>query len=404
MKRGSALLSSLFIIAVLSLIALAFATEAHLQAGINVYVRERNRVNRLTDAGQVLGEVVLVGYPDAKDWAEDEDLKKLFEEDRWFKEKRALKSESKCKIGPILIDEENPDSGTVSVEIEMVNGGEKGGLNVNELYEASDSSYRLRWEMMLQSHGLPLDYEVETDEGRLKLADMLIASWNDWRDEDDTVTTIDGVACGAEKDWYKEWEEDNKVADEDKKRPRNGSIPDVQELSYIRGFRDYPQILTGGVLNPDDRKEDQIHVRGIVDMLGVLGTAKVNANSCTVDQLLTIPGIFQEDDDEEMLDSRALAEAIVGGLATEPDNYEGEIGRSWWPYADWNDLNQRMSEVSDVNVRLGSEAGKYLVFKPAEDTVFKIKITGESMGMTHSVNAKGYVKDKKVRYIEWRED
>ena len=58
MKRASALLMALWIIAVLSVMVLSFATEAHLQTGINVYVRERNRVNRLMDAGRVLGEVV----------------------------------------------------------------------------------------------------------------------------------------------------------------------------------------------------------------------------------------------------------------------------------------------------------------------------------------------------------
>ena len=83
MKRGSALLMALWIIAVLSVMVLSFSTEAHLQTGINVYVRERNRVNRLMDAGQVLGEVVLLGYEDAKEWSADEDEEELLEDDRW---------------------------------------------------------------------------------------------------------------------------------------------------------------------------------------------------------------------------------------------------------------------------------------------------------------------------------
>ena len=59
MRRGSALLMALWIIAILSVMVLSFANEAHLQTGINVYVRERNRVNRLVDAGQILAEVVI---------------------------------------------------------------------------------------------------------------------------------------------------------------------------------------------------------------------------------------------------------------------------------------------------------------------------------------------------------
>jgi hypothetical protein len=59
---------ALWIIAVLSVMVLSFATEAHLQTGINVYVRERNRVSRLMDAGRTLGEVVLLGYEEAQEW------------------------------------------------------------------------------------------------------------------------------------------------------------------------------------------------------------------------------------------------------------------------------------------------------------------------------------------------
>ena len=146
---------ALWIIAVLSVMVLSFSTEAHLQTGINVYVRERNRVNRLMDAGQVLGEVVLLGYEDAKEWSADEDEEELLEDDRWYKEKRALKYESKCTIGPILLDEEDPDSGTVTIDIELANSGDKNGINVNELCSGGDQNYALRWQMILQGSGLP---------------------------------------------------------------------------------------------------------------------------------------------------------------------------------------------------------------------------------------------------------
>ena len=127
MRRASALLMALWIIAVLSIMVLSFASEAHLQTGINVYVRERNRVNRLVDAGRILAEVVISDYSNVSEWSEDEDVDKLFEDDRWYKEKRDLKSGRPCVIGPILVDEENPESGTVKVEIRITRG-----LNINE--------------------------------------------------------------------------------------------------------------------------------------------------------------------------------------------------------------------------------------------------------------------------------
>ena len=408
MRRASALIVALWVIAVLSIMVLSFATEAHLQTGVNVYVRERNRVNRLVDAGQVLAEVVIAGYSSATEWSKDENIDELLEEDRWTLEKRALKSDSKCRIGPILVDDRRDGDGnlvnpsTVTVEIELVNAGERNAINVNELYQGGDQNYRIRWEMLLTSHGIPEDYEIDTDDGRFKLTDHLIACWNDWRDDDDNATQIDAVECGAESAWYEDRYDKDKVEDEDRRFPRNGSIPDIQELSYVRGFRDYPAVLTGGVLNPDADKEDQIQVRGIVDLLGTSGSSKVNVNSCTVEQLLTIPGIFSEEDEEDMAEGRAVAEAIVGALREKPD-YDVDESRTWWPYKDWNDLSQRVADFAD-DVQIGSEAAQYLTYVPDSDSIFKVRIVGESMGMKREVNAECYLKDKKVRYIRWRED
>ena len=409
MRRASALIVALWIIAVLSIMVLSFATEAHLQTGVNVYVRERNRVNRLVDAGQVLAEVVIAGFSEAKEWSPDENLEELLEEDRWALEKRALKSDSKCTIGPILVDDRRDKDGslvnpsTVTVEIELVNAGEKNALNVNELYQGGDQNYRVRWEMLLTSHGVPEDFEVDTDDGRVKLTDLLIASWNDWRDEDETVSAIDGRECGAEAAWYEEKYDDDKVEEEDRRYPRNGSIPDIQELSYVRGFRDYPAVLTGGVLNPDADKDEQVTVQGIVGLLGTSGSSKVNVNSCTVEQLLTVPGIFNEEDDDDMAEGRETAQAIVDALKEMPD-YDVDETRTWWPYKDWNDLLQRVSDYADV--QLGNEAGQYLVYVPDQSSIFKVRIVGEAMGMKREVNAECYLgaKDKKVRYIKWRED
>ena len=397
-RSGGALIVAIWVIAALSLMVMAFAVDAHMQSGINVYVRERNRVNRLVDAGQILAEVVITGFSSVPEFAEGEDAEKLLEDDRWLFEKRELKTSSKCTIGPILVDESDPDSGTVTVEVEM---NETGRLNVNELRASRDERYRLRWEMMLTSHGLPEDFEMDDGAGRHKLKDVLIASWCDWCDDDDSVTAIDGEECGAEASWYEERYEDEKVDEEYRRYPRNGPVPDMHEISCLRGFRDYPQILTGGVLNPDDKEEDQIVVKGIEGLLGTFGSAKVNVNSCTEEQLLTVPGIFDEDDDEEMSSSRETAAAILATLKKMPD-YPVDESRTWWPYRDWNDLVQRVTGESDVEI--GAEAANYLEFKPGANSEFTVTITGESGGMARKVRAKCYVKDSAVRYTEWTED
>ena len=404
MRRGSALLMALWVIAVLSIMVLSFASEAHLQTGINVYMRERNRVSRLVDAGRILAEVVLSDYANVSEWSEDEDADKLFEDDRWYKEKRDLKSGRPCVIGPILVDEENPESGTVKVEMRITRG-----LNINELTPDSDQNWRLRWEMLLKSHGIPEDYEVEAydsqhhSRSRFNLINLLIASFADWVDADDNSTSIDGEDCGAESKWYEEEYDDNNVDDEYKRYPRNGPIPDIKELSYIRGFREFPVVLTGGVLNPEEDPKDQITVKGIAEMFNTVGSAKVYVNDCTRDELMTVPGIFDEEDEEDFEKSTENIDAILGAKSEEPD-YDVDETQSWWQYKDFQDLQQRVSDYGGTSAQIGTEANNYLLFKPDDTTIFEITIECESMGMTRSVRAKAYLKDKDVRYVEWEED
>ena len=404
MRRASALLMALWVIAVLSIMVLSFAYEARQQTGINVYVRERNRVNRLVDAGRILAEVVIADYANASEWAEDEDTDTLFEDDRWYKEKRALKSGRPCVIGPILVDEENPDSGTVKVDIRITRG-----LNINELTPNGDQNWRLRWEMILKSHGIPEDYEVEAydsqhhSRSQFKLINLLIASFADWVDADDNATSMDDEDCGAESSWYEEEYEDNNVDDEFKRYPRNGAIPDIKELSYIRGFRDFPVVLTGGVLNPEEDPKDQITVRGIADMFNTLGSAKVYINDCTRDELMTVPGIFDEEDEEDLEKTTENIDAILGARSEEPD-YDVDESLEWWQYKDFADLQQRVLDYGGNNAQIGTEANNYLLFKPDDTTIFEITIECESMGMSRSVKAKAYLKDKDVRYVEWEED
>ncbi len=401
MKRGGALLMALWTIAVLSVMVLSFVFEAHQQSGINVYVRERNRVNRLAEAGKAIAEVVLLNYTQVADWTEDQDVDKMLEDDRWVREKQNLKAYGKCTIGPIALDEENADAGIVTIDIESANSGSDGIININQLFSGGgDGKYMERWWMIFLSHNIPEELATPKD-GTINLWNILIASWNDWRDEDDTVTDIDGDEAGAETKWYEEYEEDNDIDEEDRRRPRQGPIPDIRELAYVRGWREYPQVLTGGVINPWERDEkDQITVRGIESLFTTVGSMKININNCnSIDALVTIPGVYEDPEDADSLsEAQGVAQAILDALKEMPD-YEVDESRDWWPFKDWSDLVNRVEE--DV----GSEASQYFSFgTEANSTVFKLKITGESMGMKHEVNAECYVRESNVRYIKWRED
>lgn len=399
-RSGNALLLALWTIAVLSIMVFSFSYEAHQQSGINIYVRERNRVNRLADAGQAIAEVVILGYSNAPDWSEDQDIDALLEDDRWVREKQALKKSAQCTIGPILLDEEDATSGTVTVKIESANSGTEGIININQLYRGGgDGKYMERWWMIFLSHNIPEELSTP-DEGTINLWNILIAAWDDWRDDDDTPTDIDGDEAGAETQWYEDDEDDNKVEDEYKRRPRNGPIPDIRELAYVRGWRDYPQVLTGGVINPWDREDDWITVKGVESLFTTVGSMKININACnSIDALVTIPGVYIDPDKSEALEEAvAVAQAIIDAKSVPPEDYDVDATQEWWEFKDWNDLTSRVDED------IGSEASAYFSYTPDEATVFKVTIIGESMGMKREIKAECYVKDSKIRYIEWRED
>lgn len=420
MKRnGSALVFAIWIVAVLSLMVVSFSYEARQQAGINVYVQRRNSVTHLIDAGQTIAELVLCNYKDVAEWTEDQDIDEMLEDDAWFREKQSLKTNSRCKIGPVYLDDENPEGSLVTVEIESLNSGSTGIININNLCKSSgdgtDAKYVERWDIIFQSHGIPEELDTR-DEGRINLWNTLVASWDDWRDQDDLVTTIDGEECGAENDWYEELEEKFKGLDDDEKnelrrRPRQGPIPDVKELAYVRGFRDYPQVLTGGVVNPWEDEKSQIEVRGIMDLFCTDGSSKINVNNCdSVDALITIPGIYQNFDpkrpEETVEEAKEAAEAIIAAKKVMPQDREVDETLGEWPFKDWQDMMKRLDEqeANDITSSdIGQEAQNYISFAAGEDSVFKIKITGEAYGMSRSVEAEGYVKDGKVRYVKWRE-
>jgi hypothetical protein len=257
-----------------------------------------------------------------------------------------------------------------------------------------------RWWMIFLAHGIP--EELSTPKDRvINLWNTLIASWDDWRDDDDTPSAIDGVECGAEKTWYEEYEEENDIDEEDRKRPRNGPIPDIRELSYVRGFREYPQVLTGGVINPwEPREEDRIEVRGIEGLFTTEGSSKININSCkNIDALITIPGIYDDPTaDDALEEAKAVAQAVINGLAEIPESRDVDETKTSWPFKDWSDLTSRTDED------IGNDASKYLSFGLDENTLFRMKIIGESMGMKCEANAECYIRDSKVRYVKWREN
>jgi hypothetical protein len=160
----------------------------------------------------------------------------------------------------------------------------------------------------------------------------------------------------------------------------------------------YPAVLTGGLLYPDEEEsEDNPRLTSIYDVLDVGSRSvkiPVNSKTLTVQQLLTIPGIF---DDEDKAESMEIAKAIIDGRYVMPEDREVNEELGFWRYKDLADISERISED------LSGEIENYLEMELPDNAVFDITITGESLGMVHKVKARAIINDKKVRYIDWKE-
>ena len=456
-RRGSVLIMALWIIAILSVMVVSFAFEARQQAGIDVYVRERNRVSRLVESGRVLGEVVLLGYKDAPEpeiKSGEPDWKDAFEDDRWVIEKYALKKDHKCTIGPIVLDEPSSneeggdeDAPTITVELKFESATSK--IDINSL---TDEKGLEILKTVLRNSGVDDELEVEVEDAnrsgkkRHNLMNLLAASWKDWRDEDDTVSKgpfedpeydyNPQEDDGAEKSWYEERDEEDEIPVKDRRVPANGPIKKLEELSYIRGFRDFPAVLTGGRLYDGTEKDDKRGKRdkddennpvltGIMDNFKVSGGMKIELNDETreKDLMTYLSPMYDSDDAREKEDCASLVQAILTALRTKPEDDDNiDETRSWWPFKDFSDLAKRVEDVG-FNEKVPDDLKEYIRWPgeaaassssgssgkgkkgASEDAEkFSMTITGESMGMKYVVTARCIVADKKVRYIEWSEN
>ena len=398
-RTGSALVTVIWVVAVLSLIILNFAAEAKLQSVVNRHTTERVRVNSLTDAGKVIAEVILTDYQnvsEAPEYQSLDDMEEEFQEDRWIQEKRALKGSSSVDTGMIALDAMDPDSGTVSVHIEA----KETKLNINTLWSGGNQNWLEIWENILAACNVPEEYWNE-----------LICAWNDWRDPDDSLSQdlLDDYPRGegGEAEYYKEeLKSEDGTMEFEPCKPRNGEISDLKELAMLKGFREHPAVLTGGVINPEDKEEDQITVKSILDYFDVIGTGKVNVNAASKEILMAIPGIADDLNDTSSFaaDGEEIVQAIIdyrseasAAEAKETKFYKDE---DYGSFKDFSDLQSRIQEKTGNDI--GNEASNYLIYAP--ETYFEITIVGASAGISHTVKAVAMVQDSKVRYIRWQED
>ena len=417
-KKGSAIVGAIWILAVLSILIATYAVDAQLQTRINLYLQERVRVDHLTDAGIAIAEVIMLDYQNvsvptssgndgSSTTASQSEIDDYLEKDRWYWEKVDLKDNRECSTGAVPVDALNPEGGTVTVKIKPI----ESQWNINNLYPQGDANYAKIWEAILAASGVPEDYW-----------DSIVDSWCDWRDTDGGDTGEYGAETGT---FYKEAYDDYiNGRDVEKNKnylpaSRDGEISDLDDLMHIKGFNEYEDepinaqaLLDGGILNPLAKKEDQIEVKGFRKYFTVFGSGKINANIADKDILVTVPGIWQPSgtssnhafNENDVSNATDIAEAIVEIRATgnQRDNAGQSMDDDVGTFKNWNDLQSRVQEAVGGGNYIQQEAEQFLSYAP--DKFFEVSITGESLGITHTVKAIAIVQDSKIRYIRWQED
>ena len=407
-RKGSALVAVIWLLAVLSILIASYAVDAHLQTRINIYLRERVAVDHLTDAGLAIAEVILTEYQNVQDASSETDLAQMQEDDRWYNEKRLLKSQGGQEVstGAIPVDALNTEGGTVTVTIRPI----ESKFNINTLFAGGDANFSDLWMNILALSGIPKDYW-----------DGIVDGWCDWRDTDGTMTGDNG----AESDFYSQAYQDFiDGRDEEKNKnykpkARDGEIVDLEELKSIKGFNEYQEkpinadaILNGGVLNPSEDEPDQIVItNGLSKFFSVYGSGKINVNAVKDPIVLAaIPGVFQGDNPENE-DPDDIAEAMTNAMQiielreAMPTNGKNPLiaseddANDTGAYKDFSNLQERMQEVG---LEIQNEASTYFAFQP--DKFFEVTVVGQSFGIVHKIVAIALVQDGKVRYLRWQED
>ncbi len=236
-RSGTALIVSLWVMIILSLLVAAFAFDMIVESGITSYYRKRVKAQYLARAGVEWAKLILVKSTKVK----AEDIVPPEEEDLYVKAMNLSRGNAVRGMTKEL--------GQGKIILDIV--PEQSRRNVNTLADED-------WEEILDQCNVPEE-----------LWPSLIDCFADWVDQSD-----EHRLNGAESDDAFYQEKGYKV--------KNGPLDTVDELLLIKGFT--PAIVYGG---PPIHKDDE-PMTGIASLLTTYGDGKVNVNTASREVLLTL--------------------------------------------------------------------------------------------------------------------
>ena len=341
-RRGAALLLVLWIIGLLSIIVVSFAWDAHLEGKVASFARKRAKADAIARSGMEIAKMLL-NKQESVSGNEDDETK---EGDAWYDNALSLRR------GYSVTLTRDVGEGTVRVDIEP----EEVWRNVNKLDDED-------WERIFANVlGLPEDYWPE-----------LIDSYKDWIDADG-IPLQNG---GETEDYYGTLDKPYSA--------KNGPLDTVRELLLIKGFSE--PILSGGVLNPEDPKEQQIYItNGVERLLTVYGDGKINVNAVRADNisvLLTLPGVT-EIEANAILEERSQP---ASGLTSDEDD-------------------PSFKSVEDFMARVGDllDDSSIRNFITVKSQYFRVTCVGQIDRVTRRIWAVVYAEGETFRILRWREE
>jgi general secretion pathway protein K len=330
-RRGSALLIALWTIALLALLVLTFTFDIFLETKLTAYARSRRRAEYLAFSGISVAEMLL----DRQRSVSGDETEDVTASDTWYPAALLLSRGSSATVTAPL------GGGTIRLTITP----EPGKRNINKLTDED-------WEGILKVGDMPQEYWPE-----------LIDAFNDWIDPD-SLPRSDGAET---TDHYGTLPKPYQA--------RNGPVDTVRELLLVKGFSE--AVLSGGVLNPESPKEQQISVSGVQDMLTTYGDGLVNVNAADRRVLMTLPGV-------DALVANAIIEERTAGIVGANDSSFKSVG----------DL---MSRVPGLDGAIQARVTTRSAF-------FRVTSIGVCGPVTRSIRAIVYFDGSRLSILHWREE
>ncbi len=343
-QGGSALIVALWVIGLLAMLVASFTFEAHIEARLTSYYRNRTKADYLARSGLAIAELLMSKSDGLAGSEHDADKAAA---DPWYNDAKKLADGVTVNVEHDLA-EAGVGDGSINLQITP----EPARWNIHNLVTRGKDDEV--WERILDVGGIPQEMWGE-----------LIESYYDWTDKDDTV-----VGEGAETDDY--------YANLDPPYEARNGLPDtVGELLLVKGFS--RAVLDGGVLSEGFFEGDEVRCTGIRDMLTTYGK-KVNVNAASRRVLMTLPGM-----DDNLVD---LIEEERRGWTDEDGVMHDES------FKDVGDFFSRIPEL-DPNV-------KNLV--STSSRVFRITSTGEINGVQRALWCIVRYEGDRMTILRWRED